>query len=111
MMYVDFNVGSEEYKLRLSVRSIVALEKSLGCNPIGIFGNGETIPPITQMVAVLHAALQKYHHGITMDKAYDIFEGYLDDGHTMNDFIAVIIDVYRESGIIPKDNEAEEAKN
>lgn len=103
-MYTLFEVANDEYKLRLGVRDIVNLEKKLGMNPMGIFGTGDTIPEVTQMVTVLWASMQKYHHGMTMDKCYDVFEAYLED-NTMTDFISVIIDVYRVSGIIPKEDE------
>lgn len=103
MMYVDFTAGNKEYKLRLSVRATVALEKQLGVNPLMIFGNGDTIPTITTMVNVLHAALQDLNHGITMDNAYSIFEAWLNDGNTITDFLPVIIDVYKVSGIIKQE--------
>ena len=109
MMYIDFQAGGKEYKLRLSTRAIVALEKTIGCNPLAIFGAGDTIPTITTMVSVLHAALQQYNHGITMNDAYDIFDAYLNDGHAMTDFIPVILDIYRESGLIR--DEAHNEKN
>ena len=32
MNYINFVAGNKEYKLRLSTRAIVALEKQLGCN-------------------------------------------------------------------------------
>ena len=108
MNYIDFEVGNKTYKLRLSTRNIVLLEKQLGTNPLSIFGNGETVPTITVMVAILHAALQQYNHGITLNDAYDIFDDYLAEGHSSIDFIPVIIDIYRASGIIPKDNKEEE---
>lgn len=108
MNYIDFEVGNKTYKLRLNTRNIVLLEKQLGCNPLNIFGNGETIPSITQMVAILHAALQQYNHGISANDAYDIFDEYLEDGHATTDFIPVIIDIYKASGIIPKENKEEE---
>lgn len=104
MNYINFEVGNESYKLRLNTRSIVLLEKQLGCNPLSIFGNGETVPTITVMVSVLHAALQQYNHGINLNDAYDIFDKYLDEGHSSVDFLPVILDIYRASGIIPKDN-------
>lgn len=106
MKYVEFRAGNKEYKLRLSTRSTIGLEKSLGCNPVAIFGAGDTIPTITVMVRILHAALQSYEHGITLDDAYDVFDAWLADGHVMTDFISVIIDIYRASGIIK-----DEAKN
>lgn len=111
MMYVDFTAGNKDYKLRLNVRSTVALEKQLGCNPLAIFGkDGSTIPTLTTMVNILHASLQHYHHGISLNDAYAIFDEYLEE-HTVMDFIAVIIDVYRESGILPKEVEGIEPKN
>ena len=74
MMYIDFTAGGKEYKLRLNTRAIVALEKQLGMNPLAIFGNGDTMPTITTLVAILHASLQQYQHNITLDAAYDIFD-------------------------------------
>lgn len=100
MNYIDFEAGNKAYRLRLTTRALVALEKQIGCNPLAIFGNGDSIPTITVMVAILHASLQAYNHGITMDDAYDIFDDYLADGHTMTDFLPVIIALYRASGLI-----------
>ena len=106
MMYVEFAAGNKEYKLRLNTRNIVSLEKTLGCNPLSIFGNGEEIPTITTMVAILHASLQQYQHGITMNDAYDIFDAYLEE-HQMTEFLPVIVEVYRTSGLIGKEAESE----
>lgn len=112
MNYINFEVGNETYKLRLNTRNIVMLEKQLGCNPLNIFGaTGDVVPTITVMVAILHASLQQYNHGITMNDAYDIFDKYLEE-HATTDFIPVILDIYKASGIVPKDAEKElEAKN
>lgn len=100
MMYFDFEAGNKAYKLRLNVRNTVALEKALGCNPLSIFGNGDTIPTITTMVTVLWASLQQYHHGISLNDAYDIFDSFLEN-HAVTDFIPVILEIYKVSGIIP----------
>lgn len=105
MMYVDFTAGNRDYKLRLTTRGVVALEKQLGCNPLMIFGNGDKVPTITTMVQVLNAALQPMNHGITLDDAYDIFDEYLNDGHIVTDFIAVIVEIYKVSGLIKNSGE------
>ena len=110
MMYLDFTAGNKDYKLRLSTRNTVMLEKQLGCNPLAIFGSGDTIPTISQMVNILYASLIQYNHGITLNDAYDIFDAYLADGHTMTDFIQVIVDIYKTSGLI-KTEGTEEEKN
>jgi hypothetical protein len=99
-MYYDFEAGGKAYKLRLNTRNTVMLEKLLGCNPIAIFGEGETIPTVTTMVNVLFASLQQYNHGITITDAYEIFDSYLEDGHASVDFIPVILEIYKASGII-----------
>lgn len=104
MMYVDFNAGNKDYQLRLSTRNTVMLEKQLGCNPLAIFGNGDTLPTVTVMVNVLYASLIQYNHGISLNDAYDIFDAYLADGHTVTDFLAVIIDIYKVSGLIKEDD-------
>lgn len=110
MMYVDFSAGNKDYKLRLNTRNVVLLEKNLGCNPLSIFGNGDTIPTITVMVSILHASLQQYNHGITLVDAYDIFDAWLADGHATTDFVKIILEIYQASGIVPKENEIEDTE-
>lgn len=110
-MYINLNAGNKEYKLRLNTRGVVALEKTLECNPLSIFGTGDTIPTVTVMVAILHASLQQYHHGITLNDAYDIFDEWIEEGHASTDFIQIILDIYKASGLIPKDTGEGSEKN
>ena len=112
MMYFDFEAGNNAYKLRLNTRNTVNLEKVLGMNPAMIFGNGDRVPTVTEMVAILNYSLQAYHHGITMDKAFDIFDTFLADGHVMTDFIPVIVGIYKASGFMKasEDNTDEETE-
>ena len=106
-MYVNFEVNNKAYKLRLNTRNVVALEKALGANPLSIFDlAGNEMPSVTSMVTVLHAALQQYNHGVSMNDAYDIFDAYIEDGHSIDEFIYIILDIYRESGLIPKEEES-----
>ena len=105
MLYVDFETSKGTYKLRLNTRNVVVLEKQLGMNPLSIFGDGTTIPTVTTMVTILHVSLQQYQHGITLNDAYDIFDDYLEDGHTVTDFLTVILEIYKVSGIIANDTE------
>ena len=111
MLYVGFTAGNKDYKLRLSTRQTVSLEKQLGCNPLSIFGDGETIPTITTMVYILYASLQQLNHGISLDDAFNIFDDYLADGHVVTDFIPVIVEIYKVSGIIKNTKETEIEKN
>jgi hypothetical protein len=105
-MYYDFKAGNNEYKLRLNTRNTIALEKQLGCNPIMIFGaDYESLPTVSAMVTVLHASLQAFEHGITLEKAYDIFDTYIEDGNSAVDFAKVILEIYKASGLVPKEVE------
>lgn len=112
--YVEF-AGKKVYKLRLGIGSIVELEKDLGCSPLMVFGveGAQKVPTIPEMMAILHRSLEKYEHGITKEEAENVFEEWLDNGHTIVEFIKVIIEVYRVSGILPPEDakETEEAKN
>lgn len=107
MLYYEFNVGEKTYKLRLNTRNTVALEKQLGCNPLAIFGKGDTIPPVTTMVNILHYSLQQYQHGISLNDAYDLFDEYIADGNTSTDFIPVIVEIFKVSGIIKEEGNNE----
>ena len=110
MNYVDFSAGNKEYKLRLNTRNVKKKKKALGCNPVAIFGDGDTIPSITSMVTILHASLQQLNHGITVNDAYDIFDAWIADGNNMVDFVKIILEIYKASGIVPSDTkDTEEA--
>ena len=108
MLYVDFIAGGNNYQLRLNTRNVVMLEKMLGKNPLAIFGNGDTLPTITEMVQILYSSLQQLNHGISLYKAYDIFDAYLADGHSSTDFVQVIVDIYKVSGLMANVSEESE---
>ena len=107
MMYFDFETNEQVYKLRLTTKTIMDLEKKIGGNPLSVFGAGNRIPSVTEMVAILHSSLQSMHHGITLERAAAIFDNYLEEGHTVTDFIAVIVEIYKVSGIIANDGDSE----
>lgn len=107
MMFHEFEVGNKTYKLRLNTRNVVMLERRLGCNPIAIFGNGETIPSITQMMHILHCSLLELQHNIGLEDAYAIYDAWLADGHNMTEFINEILSIYKVSGIMREDTKAE----
>ena len=58
MVYKEFKVGDNIYKLRLTTKDICDLETDISCNPLMIFGkNGDRIPTVSTMVAVLYRSL------------------------------------------------------
>jgi hypothetical protein len=110
-MFTELIIGGESYRLRLTTKASVALEKALGYNAIGMFmdiDNG-VMPKLNDILIVLHAMLQPLNHGINMDKVYDLFDRYVADGHNMYDLIPLFIEVFQEAGYMPK--ASEEASN
>ena len=111
MLYVDFSAGNKDYKLKLSISSIIALEKKIGKNPIAVFGldaENPEIPTITDMVNILWASLQEYQHGVSIADAQGIFQEWVNDGNLPTAFVKVITDVYRVSGLFKQNSESDE---
>lgn len=110
-MYTELTAGDRTYKLRLTTRGIVQLEKDLGANPLQMFMgiDDDELPKLSDMLKVLHRMLQSLEHGITLDDTYGIFDAFIADGHTVWDLIPVIIEAFIDAGFLQKD--AEEPKN
>ena len=105
-MFTELNIGNETYKLRLTTRTSIALEKALGYNPLSMFmdmDNGN-MPKLTDMLIILHSMLQSMNHGINLDKTYDLFDTYVADGHNLFDLVPVFIEVFQECGYMAKTN-------
>lgn len=110
MMYVDFAAGGKEYKLRLNTRGVVLLEKELGCNPVLLFvgkNNQSRVPTVEEMMIIFNHTLKAYQPNLTIDDAYDIFDKWIEEGHIITEFVAIIVEVYRQSGLFKKE-EADE---
>lgn len=113
-MYNELIIGGETYKLRLTTKTSISLEKALGYNPISMLmkiDQGE-MPKLSDVLIMLHAMLQTYHHGMNMDKIYDLFDKYVEDGKSMFDLIPIFVEVFQDSGYITKGAvEEADAKN
>lgn len=114
-MYTEIIIGGETYKLRLNTRTSINLEKALGYNPINLLMSMEQgkMPKLTDVIIVLQAMLQCYHHGFNMDKTMDLFDEYAEEGKGMFDLLPVFIDVFKQSGYISdvSDTAEEDKKN
>lgn len=104
-MFYQFEVNGEIYKLRLTTMDIINLEKRIKCNPLAIFGAGDRVPTVTEMIEILAASMQQLQHGITINKAADIFDQWLADGNTVTDFISIIVEIFKVSGMIKEETE------
>ena len=107
MNFVPLTIGEKEYKLRLDIKNTQALEKIVGTNPVNVLmGVAEgKMPTASFTVACLHASLQKFHTGMTMSKVNDLLDEAIDQGMALTDFMDPLMNVFKVSGLIPKDKE------
>lgn len=109
MLFTNFTIGEKEYKARLTTKALIQLERKLGRNPINVLAevgqNGDIMPKMEPMFDILHASLQAYEHGITLDDVYDMYDAWLEEGKTAVDLITLIVKICQDSGLIPKEEE------
>lgn len=113
MLYHTFTVGGKEYKGRLSARSCVDLEKKLGTNPLNVFmeiAQKGQMPNIETIVVMLHASLQQFNHGISLEDTYNIYDEFVDEGKTLMDLIPILLEIFKVSGLMPEEDK-DNAKN
>jgi hypothetical protein len=111
MLYTTLQVGEKEYKLRATASAIVELEKKIdGKNPLSVLMTVEKgeIPSVGNLLLILHAALQKYHHGMNFQKVLELYDDYVDSGKTYMDLIPVMMEAFKASGFF-KDQAPETA--
>ena len=103
-MYTELIIGGESYKLRLTTKHSIQLEKSLGYNPLTLLMDIDSgkMPKLMDVIIILHGCLQALHHGITIEKTMDLYDKYVEDGKSMFDLIPVFIEVFQNSGYISK---------
>ena len=110
MLYTTLVIREKEYKLRLSAKSCVALEKRLGGNPLNVFMQIEDgkLPTLETLLTMLHQSLTEFQHGLTMDDVYGIYDDYCLEGGNMMSLIQVLLQVFKDAGFLPKDEDEED---
>ena len=112
MLYSEYEINGEDYKLRLGARDIVKLEKKLGGNPMNIFMavQNDQLPKLEAVILILHASMTKFHSNIKLGDVYDMYDEYIEEGGTYMDLIPVLLDVFKVSGFF-KEGQGDETKN
>ena len=96
--WFTWNVCGTEYRLKLTASAIIKLEKKYKCNVMDLFQQG--IPELSIMLTIVQAAMDKYHHGISIDKIIDLYEAWVEDegGSQMDMLQKVMIPTLAVSG-------------
>lgn len=118
--FAIWQVGEEEYKLKLKTSTVCSLEENLGTSLINVLGNGN-MPALSVMLTITHYAMKDYNSNIKYKDVQDIFDTYIDEGGSQLEFFTkVIMDIYKVSGFFSqaqaekmeeKQNQAEELLN
>lgn len=99
--FYTFIAGGEEYKLRLTASAIMAIEKKLGKS---LFSALEHIQDnmVETISAILWGAMQPFNSNFSFDKAAELFDQYIDDGHSIEDLMQEINALFETSGFFKK---------
>ena len=96
--YCTWEVGGEEYKLKLTAANIEDLEKKYKTNLVNLMVS-DSMPALSTMLDVTHAAMGKYHHKIKRRDVTEIFDEYIDGGGSQAEFYAsVYMQIFTASG-------------
>ena len=103
--FVELTIGKETYKLKMKTRDIVKLESKLGKSPLNILMEAQegALPTIEDMLTILWASLQQFHHGYTLESVYDLYDAFIEEGNSMLELLPIVIDVLSVSGYIKMD--------
>lgn len=99
--YAVWKIGEEEWKLKLTTAAIVDLESKYKVNLLELMQDNTaiSIPALSVMLDITHKALQKFHHGVSKEDVYDMFDRYEEEGGSQLSFYGtVFIDLYTVSG-------------
>lgn len=113
MLYHTITIKERDYKCRLAARNCVDLEKKLGTNPLNIFidiAKKGTVPDLEVLMIILHASLQKFQHGISLDDTYNIYDEFVDEGHNLMDLVPELLEIFKVSGLIGEETEEKNAE-
>lgn len=116
MLYTLAKIAGKEYKLRLGAQDAADVEKRLGrsaldvllamapedMDPNNMSLKGMATPRVGDLCIILHGAMQKYQHGITLPQVFDLYDEHIDQGGSYEDFIGVLKDILEVSGFLPR---------
>ena len=99
--FYTMTVGGEEYKMRLTASAIMQIEKKLG-KPL--FKALETIQDnmVETITTIIWGAMQPLNAGFTMEKATELFDDYIDEGHSIEELMMEINALFEISGFFRK---------
>lgn len=99
--FYTLTVGEKSYNMRLTASAIMSIEKKLG-KPL--FSALEHIQDnmIETITTIIWGAMQPLNAGFTLEKANELFDQYIDDGHSIEELMLEINALFETSGFFKK---------
>lgn len=85
-----WQVGDNEYNLKLTTSNICMLESKYNRNMLDLVSTGN-FPPLNLMLTIIQAAMLPYHHGIKYKNVQDIFDAYVEEGGSQTDLVSNVL--------------------
>lgn len=99
--FYTITIGGEDYKLRLTASSIMQIEKKLGQSLFSALENVQD-NMIEIVTTLLWGAMQAFNANFPFDKAAGLFDQFIDDGNSIEDFMREINGLFEASGFFKK---------
>lgn len=112
MNYATFKVKDKEYKAKINARGIIELERFLGTNPVNVIltmSDSEEVPSVEKMLKIIQVSVATFTPSFKMSDAYDLYDEFIEDGHAMADLVQIVVDIFKASGFLKKDEEEKNA--
>lgn len=99
--FYTMTVGNERYNMRLTAGAIMQIEKKLE-KPL--FKALETIQEnmVETITTIIWGAMQPLNAGFTQEKALELFDQYIDEGHSIEELMQEINTLFEVSGFFKK---------
>lgn len=101
--FATWEVKENTYRMKLTTAAICDLEEKFKTNIMNLIGDEKSIPSLSNMLYVTHAAMKDYHHGIKLDDVKALYDSYINEGGSLvSFFIDVFMPIYQVSGFLPR---------
>lgn len=97
--FAIWEVGEEEFKLKLKTSTLCDLEEKLGTSLMNVLGVNNGMPSLKVMLIITHYAMKDYRANTKFKDVQDMFDKYIDEGGSQLEFFTkVVMDIYKVSG-------------
>ena len=88
--WLDWEVGGNSYKLKLTTQIIIKLETAFNDSLLNVVLD-KGIPELRDVIAILQGAMQKFQHGMKSANVEELYDQYLEAGKTQIDMLIEVI--------------------